>query len=243
MIDKTVRTARPSLEANPKISSRSACGGLFRRREIWLPTARGWLLGFCLGAAVATTVFFNARRFLAINEPVETKVLVVEGWVPDYALLEGWKEFQKGHYEQLFTVGTPGRNGPNVGPDDTYASWGAERLQHIIGSHPEIIAVPSMERKRDRTYASAAALRDWLKAHGEHPSALNVATMGSHSRRSRMLFQDAFGPKIRVGVISVPNADYDASQWWKSSEGLKEVFTEGVAYGYALLFVHFGSKD
>jgi hypothetical protein len=42
-----------------------------------------------------------------------------------------------------------------------------------------------------------------------------------------------FGDKVRVGVISIPNLDYDQRHWWRYSQGVKDVLTEGVAYMYA----------
>ena len=39
--------------------------------------------------------------------------------------------------------------------------------------------------------------------------------------------------KTKVGIISVPNPDYDAKHWWRYSEGVKDVISEGAAYLYA----------
>jgi hypothetical protein len=39
-----------------------------------------------------------------------------------------------------------------------------------------------------------------------------------------------------VGIISVPDPDYDASHWWRSSDGVREVLDEGIAYIYAKFF-------
>jgi hypothetical protein len=39
-----------------------------------------------------------------------------------------------------------------------------------------------------------------------------------------------------VGIIAVPNPDYDAQRWWRYSEGLKDVISESFAYLYARFF-------
>ncbi len=60
-----------------------------------------------------------------------------------------------------------------------------------------------------------------------------------HARRTCLLFQKALGHDVAVGVIAVTNPDYDASHWWRYSEGVKDVFAESVAYIYArLLFFY-----
>jgi hypothetical protein len=58
----------------------------------------------------------------------------------------------------------------------------------------------------------------------------NVVTEDAHARRTRLLFQKAFGHGVRVGIISIPNRDYDAKHWWRSSEGVREVIGEAIAY-------------
>ena len=46
----------------------------------------------------------------------------------------------------------------------------------------------------------------------------------------------AFGPRISVGIISVPNPQYDPEHWWRSSEGVRDVLGESVAWVYARFF-------
>jgi hypothetical protein len=213
-------------------------GGLFKRKEAWVLSLRGLLAVFLVAATIAAVVFFGAQPFLAVTDRTNSQVLVVEGWLPDYALLDGWKEFQAGHNRFLLVTGVRGRNGPGMDLNDTYAGWGAERLQKMVGQHKEIAAVPAFEVRRDRTYASAVALRKWLQSHHENVQAINLVTLSAHARRSRLLYQEALGPDIAVGVIAVANQDYDARRWWKYSEGVKEMISEGAAYLYVRIFYH-----
>jgi uncharacterized SAM-binding protein YcdF (DUF218 family) len=69
-------------------------------------------------------------------------------------------------------------------------------------------------------------------------SSINVVTENVHARRTRLLFQKAFGGDVRVGVIAVPNPDYEPGHWWRYSEGVKDVLSEAIAYIYARLFFH-----
>ena len=67
---------------------------------------------------------------------------------------------------------------------------------------------------------------------------MNVVTESVHARRSRLLFQMAFGDEVQGGVIGVPSPDYEAARWWRYSEGIKEVISEGAAYLYARFLFH-----
>ena len=65
---------------------------------------------------------------------------------------------------------------------------------------------------------------------------LNVLTEDLHERRTQLLYQKKFGQNVSIGIIAVPNPDYDAPHWWRYSEGVEDVVKEGVAYLYARLF-------
>ncbi len=86
--------------------------------------------------------------------------------------------------------------------------------------------VPSHVSGRDRTYSAALALREWFHEHDMQVRSFNVVTENTHARRTRLLFQKAFGASVRVGVIAVPNPDYDQRHWWRYSEGVRDVIDE-----------------
>src|SRR6202049_4424392 len=81
--------------------------GFLQRRECLLPTWRGWLV--LLFAVTALVVFSicGAYSFLAVNDPVDSGALVVEGWLPDYALQQAITEFRRDHYSRVFVTGGP----------------------------------------------------------------------------------------------------------------------------------------
>ena len=41
---------------------------------------------------------------------------------------------------------------------------------------------------------------------------------------------------MTVGIIAVANADYNPKQWWRYSDGVREVIGESIAYIYAKFF-------
>ena len=211
--------------------------GLMRRRKVLVPSWRGWLLLQALCVLVAFFGRNGIHSFLAIDRSLASDILVVEGWIPDYALKRGLDLSVDSKSRYLLLTGGTVRGELNPELGDTYAHLALERLQRIAGDLPHAYAVPSPaltpDPVRDRTYAEAIAVKKWLNDQGVGVRSINVLTIGPHARRSRLLFQKAFGAGVKVGVISVPNREYDPRIWWKYSEGVKEVLSEGAAYLYA----------
>ena len=182
-------------------------------------------------------VLKGAYPFLAITHRVDANILVVEGWVHEYAIRAAVKEFQDNHYQRVFTTGGPVEgNGGYINDFYTSASVGADLLKKRGLPDERLQMVPSRVMDRDRTYGSAVALRNWFRDHNIVVSGIDVVTEDLHARRTRLLFQKALGDEIAVGIIAIPNPDYDAKHWWRYSEGVKEVVSETAAYLYASLF-------
>jgi uncharacterized SAM-binding protein YcdF (DUF218 family) len=181
----------------------------------------------------------NVYPFLTTTHRVDAKVLVVEGWVHEYVIREALKEFQSNHYERVFTTGGPVEGtGGYTNDYNTSASVGADLLRKNGLANASVQMVPSRVMDRDRTYGSAIALRNWFREQNMAVSGIDVVTEDLHARRTRLLFEKAFGKDVQVGIIAVPNPDYDAKHWWSYSEGVKEVGSEALAYVYARLFFH-----
>jgi DUF218 domain len=212
------------------------CCGLFRRRLCLLPTWRGCLL---LVLSLALLVIVTARRihpFLAVNAPVQGEVLVVEGWAADYVLETALAEFKQNHYQEIFVTGGPLEQGAPLSEYKTYAELGAATLLKLGSTTNDVQAVPAPLVRQDRTYTSAMTLKRWWTGHGMSPKQFNLMTVGPHARRSRLLFQKAFGNDVKIGVLAIPEKDYDPKHWWRSSAGVRAVISETVAYGYVRIF-------
>ena len=213
--------------------------GILVRKERWAFSCRGWLLLTSAGLVAAYLAFLNIYPFLAVTHRVNTNVLVVEGWVPRYAIGRGVEEFKNGFYERIFTTGGP-ENGHGRYTNDynTSASVGAEILKKFGIPDDVIEMVPSRVMGRERTYSSAVALRDWFREHNTPLHSVNVLTEGAHARRTRLLYQKAFGRDVTVGIIAVSNPDYNSTEWWRYSDGVREVIGETIAYIYARFFFY-----
>ena len=214
--------------------ARQKCCGLFTRRERWGLSRRGGVVLLAAILFAGLVWIFNVQPFLAPTQRADTKILVVEGWLPGYALRLAADEFRAGHYEKVFTTG-----GPVAGSDgatnifNTVANVGGDALLAAGLPAESVQVVPAHTVGRDRTYTSALALRDWFRAHNLNVTAINVVSADVHSRRTQLLFQRAFGSEVKVGIVAIPDPDYEPRRWWRYSEGVREILGESIAYGYA----------
>lgn len=213
--------------------------GLLRRRECLVPTWQGLLLFMFLLAVIVVTAVLNVQSFLALTEPVQAELLVVEGWAPDFVLEEAAIEFERGRYRRLYVTGGPIEHGGALSGYKSYAELGAAILVKMGVTGSVIEAVPAPSVRRDRTYASAQALRSHLHQQGTSIKGINLMSVGMHSRRSQLLFQKAFDGEVRVGIIAIEDRDSYGKHWWKFSNGVRSVANELFAYIYALLVFPF----
>src|SRR4029450_7865274 len=106
--------------------------GIFTRKERWGLSWRGWSIVFAGILLTFSLSFFCVYPFLALTHRVNTDILVVEGWVNEYAIRAALKEFQSNHYQRVFTTGGPveGKGG-YINDYNTEASVGAELLKNV----------------------------------------------------------------------------------------------------------------
>jgi uncharacterized SAM-binding protein YcdF (DUF218 family) len=220
---------------NISLEKRRAFLGCVERREQWSLTWRGRLI---LSLAVVLVAVFTVRgvhSFLSLHQPVESSVLVIEGWIPRYALT-GFVA-QCSNYSHIYTTG-----GPTLGDldsadvSDTHASVARSRLLRAGVPQDKVHMVPAKHLGRDRSYTSALTLREWARTNGVTLTSFNVVTMGPHARRSRLLYRKAFGDHVKIGVISLEDQQYDSRHWWRYSEGIRNVISESAAYLYVRVF-------
>ena len=207
--------------------------GLLRRREILAPTWRGWLLLASLGALLSWGGLRGVYPFLAPNDPRPTRVMVIEGWVPDYCLKDAIAEFHQHHYDKMFLTGGPVDKGAPLAEFKSLPEMTAAVLFTLGMTTNEVVSIPAPAVPQDRTYASALALKQWWREHARTPAAVNLISVGPHARRSRLLFEKALGDRIEVGVIALTPRDFDPRHWWRTSQGFRTVTGEAIAYAYA----------
>lgn len=212
---------------------RHVLAGLLVRKESWHLSLRGY---FLLLLAL-TGLLFTAHRcvypWMAVTRRVPGNYLVVEGWIHNSGFQQAIDEFDKGGYCKVLTTGCAIQDTYDFDGKATYADWGAARLEKLGMSKELVQSVPCWVDRKDRTYNSALTVKNWFHDNHIPVAGINVITLGPHARRTRLLFQEAFGNKVAVGVIATEDDSYDARHWWRTSEGVREVVGETIAYVYA----------
>lgn len=207
---------------------------LIKRQEMWTLTAQGWVIAIALMISVIFFSISHLYPFLAVTSPIKADVLVVEGWVTDYAVEQAFTEFKSGSYRQIFTTGGPVERGFYLVEYNNFAAIAAATLKKL-GVQPEkVTVVPARDVIKDRTHASAIALRQWQAYSNSPIKSINLLTSDAHARRTWLIFQQVLKPKIKVGIIAAKPVNYNPNKWWTSSEGVRTVISEIIAYIYAL---------
>ena len=206
---------------------------LLKRKQVWVLTWQGWLLALVVIGALLVLIGRHIYPFLATSSPTHGEILVVEGWMPDYALRQATTLLNDYNYQLIVTTGVPLEKGSYLSEYSTQAELAAAILRELGVKQDQVISVPAPRVRTDRTFASAQALKSWLSESNMAINALDVVSLGPHARRTQRLFQMAVGDEIQVGVIAASPDEYDAEDWWTWSSGVRAVVGETVAYLYA----------
>ena len=209
---------------------------LVSRKERWGLTIWGWLVLLMIITGTITGFMRNIYSCLSPVHREKTDVLVLEGFVSDYVFEDAIREFHKGHYSLLVTTGTPIEQGGLLAQYKNTARLAAESLKKLGFDSSCLAVVETDEIMHDRTYNSGVKFRQWLKANRPEVRAVNLMTLSVHGARSRVLFQEAMGDSVKVGIISLPNMYYGPYDWWHSSKGFRETLNEAIGYFYVRLF-------
>lgn len=208
---------------------------LFKQQNVYFPTFFGWLTIFII-SLTSLFIFANSiHPFLAVCKPINSKVFIIEGWLPDYCLEQFINNYNFDDIDKIFVTGGPLEQGSYLKEYNSFAAVGAQTLKRLGITDSLIIEVPAPYVQKDRTFTSALALKKFISNSSTIDSA-TIITLGVHSRRSQLLFQKAFSDSAKIGVVSIRNRDYDPKYWYVSSMGLKTVIVEIISYIYTKLF-------
>jgi len=206
---------------------------LVRKKEIWIPTWKGCILGFLLIGGLGYGAVRTLYPFLAQNHPQPgAEIVIIEGWLPDAELQSLSARIPAGVL--VVTTGGPVTFGGSLLKEKTYADVTAVRLRLLGMADEKIICAPAPDVQCDRTYASALAARDALAQRELLGKSCNVYSAGAHSRRSLYLYKLAFGADYPLGAISLESQEYDLRHWWRSSLAFKQVLGEFISWIYTL---------
>jgi hypothetical protein len=217
----------------------------FERREVWRLT---WA-----GRALVLLVLFALLRLLAPaayywlscgpeHLPPRASSVAVEGWLTDPQIERVAAWIRRAGAERVYCTGLPIEYGGRLAEFGSYAEITRLRLIALGVESSRVVSVTADPVPRERTYASALALKSRLDRLGEKAGTLWLVSEGPHARRSRMSFRAVLGPETGVEVVALTPLRFDASDWWKSSEGFKGVTYECVAVPYEWIRLYMGGR-
>ena len=213
---------------------------LFCRRQVWLPTLWGALLMLVAVAAIVALIAFNAYELLAPRQPASgpagagARTLVVEGWMDGEELQQVVAVVRAGRYERVLTTGGPIDAAFDAKGWRTHAVRAAAFLRDQGVTGVPVLAVATPASLQDRTYLSAVEVRDWAQRSGVALEAIDLFSVGVHTRRSRLLYRMALGDAVEVGAIAARPRDYDPRRWWGSSAGTKATMGETLSLAWTV---------
>jgi hypothetical protein len=208
----------------------------FKRKECFVPTVWTWLAFCALCAIIMAAYALTIHDFLAPVSPLQADVLVVEGWMPEYALKQAAADFKTNGYRLMIVTGGPVENGSFLSGYNSLAEVGFRTLMKLGVDSSRVVAAPSQFVRKDRTYEEAVALKQWLERSGTRGRSLNLYSLGCHSRRSFLLYGRVLGDAYSLGIVACADQSYDSRRWWRYSNGVRAIADESLAYVYALLF-------
>src|ERR1044071_6791578 len=207
---------------------------LVKRRTSWRLTWFGWLALLFSFGAVSCIWLLEGEAFLAISDPLPARVLIVEGWIGEEAVRASIDEFRRGRYERAITTG--GLSGDYWSQQRwNYAEATREQFLNSGVAQDSVTSASSAATESGRTYVCAVAARDSLAALGFERGKASVFTRNVHARRSRLVFQRAFGSNFQVGVVAWHPPGYDHTPWFRSSSRSEEFFKETAGYLFELI--------
>jgi len=200
---------------------------LIKKQHIWLPTIPGLILISLSSIAMALFIINNLASYLAQQRPLHEGILVVEGWVSEQALLQAIHIYKTNPYQQIITTGglIKGRRQSEY---KSYADSAAAFMLKNGIRKSEITSLPTPESAQNRTFLSAVIVRDWLQKQNIKTKQINLYSQGVHARRTKALYQMAFGDQYKIGINAAKSIEYTLDNWWESSTGAKAVITETI---------------
>jgi len=211
---------------------------VYKRKTCLRPTLFGWFIVLFVIVVLFRLSLVGIYYFLTINKPIKSKTLVLEGWVPAYAIKDAITYYNDNNYDRIIVTGIPIVNYEFISPYKNTAEATVLALKHYGYHDTAFIANIPTNILVDRTYNTAVATKMLFDENTNWSKNFNIYSVGVHARRSRFMFKKAFGSDYNIGIIAHRDRTFDPKHWWKSSKGFRNISNEFVATLYVMLFFH-----
>jgi hypothetical protein len=172
------------------------------------------------------------ESFFSLNRRLLAQVLVVEGWIGDDGVRAAAAEFERGGYQYIVTTGGQAEDRQD---SSNYAEIAGQELIRLGIPKDRIIIAPTGKIEYEHTFKSAVAGWRALQKRGIQPEGINVFTLSTHARRSRLVYAKVCAPATQVGVIAWAPPNYQGVPWWRSRGRTKCFLKEVVGYPFEVL--------
>ncbi len=211
----------------------------FIKKECKKPT----LLTRILVLLVVVLLFYvwltNVYRFLTVNKTVDTKTMVIEGWVDDNVLKEALDFYEKNGFENMIVTGMPITKRKLFSYYKNTAQLAAGQLKSMGFADTVYQAVIPEKILIDRTFNTAITVKIIFDEHPHWQKSFLIYSEGTHSRRTKLMFDKVFDDDdYKIGIIAGKEKIFDPKHFWRTSKGFRTVSNEFVAYLWVYLFFH-----
>ncbi|MBD3347200.1 MAG: hypothetical protein GF401_19270 [Chitinivibrionales bacterium] len=197
-----------------------------------IPTPKPNKVGIGIMLCLFLFFVFFIHPFLAADNPVDSSVLGIEGWISLSTAAEAATIAERDSYRTIIITG-PECSG--VGRKISCNATIVSILYDHDMSGKSIITGATRESHSSRTASYAYALKDIMANHTPPLNSVNIFTEGVHAEKSYVTYKNILGPKITVGVISGTPGEYNPQFWWVSVKGWKWVLFDLFKYIRALI--------
>ncbi|NOQ17289.1 MAG: hypothetical protein GQ581_09535 [Methyloprofundus sp.] len=198
---------------------------LFKKQQIYLPTPLGLTLITLIFLITTIFILKNLAHYLTQQQSIQAEILIVEGWISEQGLNEVIQHYKANPYKILITTGGLIKGKYKI-KHKTYAESAAAYLRKNGLNKIQIKSLPAPDSAQNRTFLSAVIVRDWMQQQKTPKTKINIISQGVHARRTKFLYQIAFGEQYQIGIIAAKPVGYQLANWWQSSIGAKAVLTE-----------------
>lgn len=138
------------------------------------------------------------QKWLHVNAPIETNLLIVEGWIRPHHHNKILEVYKKSKIEKILITGHPINNSSAYKSNSEKTRSALinlgiprERIEYIVN---DIDAL-------SKTYSLASGAVKWMNEN--QYSSANILTLSFHSRRTSLSFKKASSKNMQFGVISI----------------------------------------